>query len=309
MNVVNETAKETVKTAKETWIENLKELSKINEINVLENPLTDAQKARKEELIKAIEIYDLELNESLEVHKKEATAKPVEVQFNRITEMVSHAKNIDELVLNIVYDLTDCNSVVIRDYRNYRMSLNPTFAEFKFLESRTKKEIFKLYIDEVVGVLTKATKGMKMFNPRAFTALIAPIQTIVKNYELVIDLHFKDTEDTPLARVELIATIAKVFGIDSKTKEYRSFKFDKYTEIDPSTRKMKCDKIPVLSKNEILALNTQKSQVLQSTYYTYNATTLKKYIDNAIKEESQKFKAWELEQETIKKETQITTQA
>ena len=297
--IVNETANETAKSPKEIWINNLAELEKLNEINTIDNPLSEAQRTRKDELIAEIAAYDLVLNETLEVHKKEATVKPIETQFNRIVDMVAGAKTTDELVLNIVYDLTDCNSAVINDYRNYRMSLNPTFAELKFLESRTKKQIFKLYIDEVVSVLNKATEGLKMFNPKAFTALIAPIQTIVKNYELVIDLHFKNTEDTPISRVELIATIAKVFGIDNKTKEYRSFKFDNFI-VDGS-------KVPVLSKNEILALNTQKSQIQQSVYYTYNATTLKKYIDNIIKEENQKLKVWELEQESIKKEIQVAS--
>lgn len=195
-------------------------------------------------------------------------------QFDHIKALIDGAKSLDTMLEEVIYFLTDCESSTINDYKAFKISENRNLEEVKMLELMSKKQVFKMLVDEVASEVRKHLEGANLFDKGAMTGLLKPIHLIVDNYKWIIDLHFNDSIDQPKHRLELIKQIARIFTLDNHSKELKVY----------SLAKFKADKVkePILSKSDIKALNTQKTQRGSGTYFTYSASSLAQHLKDLV---------------------------
>lgn len=215
-------------------------------------------------------------------------------RFSQISELIHQAKNLDTIVEDLVYFLTDCESQTINQYKAYLISLNRTQEEVKALNVMGKKQIFKMLCEDVNKEINQHLAGVTLFNKGGMTGLLKPIETILSNYEWVVDLHFNNTVDQPKHRLDLISQIARVSAVDTKTKEFKIFKLNHYQMTSSPTTSGQ--KVKVLSNSDIKALNVQKSLRGGGTYFTYTAQTLAQHIKDILDAELALIKKFEAEQ-------------
>lgn len=241
------------------------------------------------EMTEVPEMTEEQINNALE----SASGVALEGRFNQIKSLIDGAKSLDTIIEDLVYFLTDCESQTINQYKAYLISLNRTQEEVKALNLMSKKQIFKLLCEDVHKEIQSHLAGYTLFNKGGMTGLLKPIETILNNYEWVVDLHFNDSVDQPKHRLDLISQIARVSAVDSKSKEFKIFKLDHY--IMTKSPNTSGQKVRVLSNADIKALNTQKSLRGGGTYYTYTAQTLAVHIKDILDAELNAIKKYEAE--------------
>lgn len=235
------------------------------------------------------EMTEEQINNAIE----SASGVALEGRFNQIKSLIDGAKSLDIIIEDLIYFLTDCESQTINQYKAYLISLNRTQEEVKALNLMSKKQIFKKLCEDVHKEIQSHLAGYTLFNKGGMTGLLKPIETILSNYEWVVDLHFNDSVDQPKHRLDLISQIARVSAVDSKTKEFKIFKLDHY--IMTKSPNTSGQKVKVLSNTDIKALNTQKSLRGGGTYYTYTAQTLAVHIKDILDAELNAIKKYEAE--------------
>ena len=211
-----------------------------------------------------------------------ASGAKVNQQFNNIQVLVDSSKAIDLILEDLVYFLTDCESQTVNQYKDYLISSNRSVEQVKTLELMTKKQVFKLLVDDVNTQFRKHLEGANFFDEGHIKALRKPLNLICDHYRWVIDLQFNQTVDNPKARLELLKQIARNEAIDNHTKELKVFKLDVFLETGT--------KVPVFTKGDIKALNTASGR---HGFYLHTATTLAVYIKDEIDKEVKAFAAYE----------------
>lgn len=256
-------------TRAETALESL-ELPTLRELSYLD--ITNALEATPNDVVLIQQKEAMEQDFSQQI----ATASGAKMvqQFSAISTLIHESRNLDLLLENVIYFLTNCESNTIREYRDYLISENRSYEQVKTLELLSKKQIFKMLCDHVRAEITAQCDGINFFDKGHLTALLKPINLIIDNYEWIIDLYFNDSIDQPKHRLELIKQIARVSTIDNKSKELKVYKLDYF--------KSSGLKKPVLSNSEIKALNKQKSIRGGGTYATFSAQSLATHIKEVL---------------------------
>ena len=208
-----------------------------------------------------------------------ASGAKVNQQFSNIKTLIDTSKAIDLVLEDLVYFLTDCESQTVNQYKDYLISENRSLEQVKTLELMTKKQVFKMLVDDVNNQFRKHLEGANFFDEGHIKALRKPLSLICDNYKWVIDLQFNQTVDNPKARLELLRQIARNEALDNHTKELKIFKLATFLE--------KGIKEPVFTKNDIKTLNTASGR---HGFYMHTATTLAVFIKDELDKES---KAWQ----------------
>lgn len=223
-----------------------------------------------------------------------ASGGKVNQQFGNIKTLVDTSKAMDLILEDLVYFLTDCESQTVNQYKDYLISENRSFEQVKTLELLSKKQVFKMLVDDVNAQFRKHLEGSNFFDEGHMKALRKPITLISDHYKWVIDLQFNQTVDNPKARLELLRQIARNETLDNHTKELKIFKLDAFLE--------KGVKEPVFTKGEIKSLNTAMGR---HGFYLHTATTLSAFIKDELDKEAKNWADYE-EQEKQNKAQKAT---
>lgn len=252
--------------------------------------LLEAIKIAPDEVTKnALEVQISQIENVLSEKVVTASGARVNQQFANIKTLVDTSKAIDLVLEDLVYFLTDCESNTVRQYKDYLISENRSFEQVKTLELMTKKQIFKLLVDDVNAQFRKHLEGANFFDEGHIKALRKPLSLICDHYQWVIDLQFNQTVDNPKARLELLRQIARNEAIDNHSKELKIFKLDAFLE--------KGIKEPVFTKGDIKSLNTAMGR---HGFYLHTATTLSAYIKDELDREAKNWADYEEKEKQIK---------
>ena len=211
--------------------------------------------------------------------------------FGDFSNVIQTAKELDDKIIDVIYFLTDCNSTTVNDYRAFLISegvgtLKVKREEKEILVSTseaTKKEIYAELIKHIYNDLRGLLSKVNFHSSAVKTASLRDIETILANYEWIIDLRFQ-LADKPTERLKLIQTINKIWSRDNHTKQLKNADYVHFI----ATKEYK----PVLSKNDILKLNTQTATLGHGLYSTFTAHTLEQHIAKMLKENSSQWKAY-----------------
>ena len=211
--------------------------------------------------------------------------------FGDFSQVIQTAKELDDKIIDVIYFLTDCNSTTVNDYRAFLISEGVGTLKVKREEKEilvatseaTKKEIYAELIKHIYNDLRGLLSKVNFHSSAVKTASLRDIETILANYEWIIDLRFQ-LADKPTERLKLIQTINKIWARDNHTKQLKNADYVHFI----ATKEYK----PLLSKNDILKLNTQTATLGHGLYSTFTAHTLEQHIAKMLKENSSQWKAY-----------------